>query len=148
MERGDRKDIIGGTLMTLVGIAVAAYSASHYQLGQLFRMGPGMMPVILGTTLAALGLLIAIPAFFRSGSPIEIDGRPSVAILGSIAAFALLVTPFGIVPAILGLTLAAAFADDFNWVRTAILAVSLSVAAVLIFTVGLGIPMTVARWPF
>ena len=67
MRQKDSIDIIGGLLLTATGLFAVIY-AQTYTFGTLSRMGPGYFPVVLGAVLAVLGLLVAIPAWFRVGT--------------------------------------------------------------------------------
>src|SRR5690606_26264901 len=68
----DYRDIIGGALLIIGGIAFSWYAAHQYDLGSLRRMGPGMFPMALGLVLAVFGLMMMVPAFFRAGTMPEI----------------------------------------------------------------------------
>jgi hypothetical protein len=150
MQRFDYRDILGGLLLIVLGLFFALYGTAEYPIGELRRMGPGFFPVALGYVLAALGLLILLPALRPSNDPIEpFAVRVFVTVLIAIAAFALAVPRLGMVPATMLLTVISAFAEfRVRPVRTAILAVGLSLLAVLIFTWGLGVPVPAFRWEF
>ena len=47
MTKRDNTDIIGGAILCVLGAFIALY-AQRYQMGTLFRMGPGYFPVVLG----------------------------------------------------------------------------------------------------
>lgn len=150
MNHIDVRDLIGGALMIAFGVFVAVYAGHEYTIGQPARMGPGFFPVALGWILAGLGVIIALLAFRKTVhvlQPPPFTLRGLFAVLAAIAAFALLVTPAGLVPATIALTFIAACAErKFYWRRTALLAASLSVLAWLIFTVGL--QMTLPAFAF
>lgn len=145
----DYRDIFGGLLMVAFGVWVAWYSAAHYDLGTFRRMAPGMFPMMLGIILAGFGLAIAIPAFFRSGPKPYIRIWTPLFVLLGVGAFAILVRPFGLIPAILGVTIISSLAElKFRPVSLAILCVVLCLIAWLTFRVGLGLPMPMFRWPY
>lgn len=96
MQR-DYHDILWGGFLSLLGLAVAVYSATHYDIGNLRRMGPGFFPVSLGAVLALLGLVIAIPALWRAGETRSFAGRELLGIIVALLLFALLMNPAGIV---------------------------------------------------
>jgi hypothetical protein len=149
MHSRDYRDIIGGALLIILGLWAGFHAMSTFDLGTPSRMGPGMFPASLGFLLAGLGALIALPALFRGGPRITVDWRPMIFIMLGVWAFAIIVVPFGMVPAIVVLTIAAVLADTkIGIIGTAILAVALSVLAYLIFRVGLGIVLEPFRWPF
>lgn len=108
-----------------------------------------MFPATLGYLPAAIGALIAIPAWFRSSSLPKPEHRPLFFVLLGIIAFALTVERIGVVPAIFLLTGFAVLADNkLGIIGTLVLAAALSIAATLIFLVGLSIPIHPFVWPF
>ena len=149
MASRDYGDIAGGGALVAAGTFIAGYAMSTMNLGSLARMGPGMFPAALGVILVALGLLIALPAFFRSGEVPEVDLRTMLAVSGAMLAFALLVAPFGLVPAIAALVAVASLADGkLRLVGVLAVAAGLSLASVLIFRVGLGLQLQPFAWPW
>ena len=69
MAHRDTHDLVGGLAVAAIGAFFALYGG-QYTMGTAARMGPGYFPTILGWVLAVLGLLVALPACFRSGEPI------------------------------------------------------------------------------
>lgn len=149
MRGGDSRDILGGLLLIGIGGYVAAHAALSYDLGTVLRMGPGMFPTTLGVLLAGLGVLILVPALFRAGPALpRVKLRATVAIVLGLAAFALTIRWLGIVPAIFAQTIIVSFADNRLGLAGALaLAAGLSIAAVLIFPLALGLPIPILRWP-
>jgi len=145
----ERKDVVGGSLLTIIGIAFTWYALIHYDLGTLSNMGPGMFPAALGVLLAIFGTAMAIVGLFeRDGFP-EIHLRQPVFVVGSVAAFALLLPPFGVLPAVLGVVIVSALADSrARPLSIALLGAALCLLAWLIFSVGLALPMPMLHWPF
>lgn len=149
MHARDYRDLIGGGLLILVGLWAGLHAVMTFDVGTVSRMGPGMFPASLGFMLAGLGLIIAIPAFFRSGPDVVIDWRPLAFIVIGVLAFAITVTRFGMVPAIVVLTIASVFADTkIRIVGALVLSLFLSALAYGIFRLGLGIVLEPFRWPF
>ncbi|MDP2399152.1 MAG: tripartite tricarboxylate transporter TctB family protein [Burkholderiales bacterium] len=145
----DGRDLIAGGLLIVIGIFCAIYASQHYPLGDVSRMGPGMFPTVLGYVLAGLGVLIALPAWFRSGSLPKPEYKPLFFVLLGTLVFALTVERIGVVPAIFLLTGLAVLADNkLGIIGTLVLAAALSAASVLIFLYGLGIPIYPFVWPF
>ena len=132
MRKLDFRDVLGGGLLVIVGLAIAIFATAEYELGTPGQMGPGMFPVTLGYVLAALGLAIAIPACFRAGAPLQFEVRPLLACLFGIVLFALSIERLGLLAAIFALVLSAAMASDRVHFRSAlILAACLAIMASL-----------------
>jgi hypothetical protein len=150
MQSRDYRDILTGALLIAAGLFTAIYASTHYRLGSLLEMGPGMFPTALGYILAGLGLLVVIPALFRPHPGFDkIEYRSLFAALGSMAAFALLLQPFGLVPASIVLTLSASMIGSqlspFRAMRIAGVIVAL---AYVIFLILLGVRVPPFNWPF
>lgn len=145
----DYRDIAGGILLIVVGIGFSVYAMTHYDLGTLRRMGPGMFPAALGFILAVFGLLQAIPAFFRPGVMPDIRIWTPIFVLGGTAAFAMMIRPFGLLPAVAAVVIISSLAElRIRPVSLTLLVASLCLLSWLIFRVGLGLPLAMARWPF
>lgn len=148
MPARDYRDVIGGAALVVAGAFIAHYSIMFLSLGTISNMGPGMFPAALGCILVVLGFAISVPALYRAGPLPDIDFRSFMAISLSVFAFALMLRPFGLIPAIMALTLIASRADSkLTALGTLMLAVGLSVTAMLIFRVGLGMQVAAIRWP-
>lgn len=149
MQKWDHIDLVGGILLLGIGLLTAIYASSHYSLGTPSNMGPGMFPTILGSILAVLGVMVIVPAFMRAEALPPLEYRSLIFVIASLLVFALILQHFGLVPAVAALTLTAALASPyFSLIQSIIIAIALSVIAVLTFTVGLGVPISIARWPF
>ena len=62
-----RKDLLAGG--TFVGFGLAfAITSSTYEVGTALRMGPGYFPLVLGSLLVVLGILIAVKGFVAADS--------------------------------------------------------------------------------
>jgi hypothetical protein len=115
-------------------------------------MEPGMLPTVLGVILVGLGLLILIsaliaPAVRADDPPVQL--RPFLAIILATAAFALSVGPLGVLPAVVAATVIACLADTrLSVVGALALGGALAILVVLAFRIALGLPLTLARWPF
>jgi hypothetical protein len=96
----DYRDIIGGLLLVAVGLAYSYYVGTHYNLGELRRMGPGMFPLALGLILAGFGVIMIVPALFRPGIMPTIRFWTPLFVLTSVVAFANIIGIFGLIPAI------------------------------------------------
>jgi len=143
------RDVLGGALLVTAGLAMSFYAAQTYDLGAVRSMGPGMFPAAIGLILAIFGGLIAVPALFRYGDGPKIDGRPLFFVLSSVAAFAIAIRPFGLLPAVVASTLVSSFAGRRRHPRiVAALCLGLSAAAWIIFGLGLGLNVAMIDWPF
>src|SRR5690606_10417796 len=149
MRRVDYRDLIGGGLITLAGAAAMFHSLTAFNVGTAARMGPGYFPALVGGLLMLCGIMILIPALLRAGSMPTFEWRPLFWISLSTLAFAVLLVPFGLVPAIVVQTVIAGISDcKLSWRGSLILAGALSVGATLLFKVGLGLVVPVFAWPW
>jgi hypothetical protein len=145
----DYRDLVTGAVFTFGGLFVTLYCVSHYKIGTLNYMGPGMFPAGLGAILAAFGIAIMVPAWFRQVERPEVEWRSAIAILAGVAVFAGTVGMFGIIPATLALVVVSSLADrQLSLVGILILAAVLIALVHLIFASGLGLPLDTIRWPF
>jgi hypothetical protein len=147
-SRRDYRDLIGGGILVATGLFAALYATSNYTLGTVARMGPGMFPMALGYLLAILGVLIALPAWFRRGPMPRPEWLPTVTVTLSVLVFAMTIERLGLVPGIFALTGIAVFADRKMGLRgTLVLAACLALGTWLIFRAGLGIQLQTFIWP-
>ncbi|MFE3837451.1 tripartite tricarboxylate transporter TctB family protein [Pseudogemmobacter sonorensis] len=149
MLNRDWRDVAGGFVMLGLGLAFWHHAASHYEMGTLRRMGPGMFPAALGLVLAGFGVALTLGALLRRGAIPAIRLREPACVLAGIAAFALLIRPAGMLPAVLALTLISSFAERrFRPKSLVALCAALCAMAWLVFGLGLGLPVPMWRWPF
>jgi hypothetical protein len=144
----DYRDVIGGGVLILGGALVMLYATTQLQIGSLSRMGPGLFPAALGGLLCIFGAIVALPALFRQGAPVTIELRPFFFVLASILVFGLTVHPLGIAPAVILMVLVSTLSEPrMSLPGALLLAAVLAAMAVLIFNVGLDIPVEAVRWP-
>lgn len=149
MYQRDYRDIVGGGLLVLVGIIITWHTWSTIDLGTFRRMGPGTFPIAVGILIAFFGVTIMLPAFFRAGSIEGIRVRSGLAVAGGISLFALTIRPFGLLPAIIGLILVSTMAETkFRPLTIMLMCLILPLAAYIIFSVGLNLPLNMVRSPF
>jgi len=141
-------EMLAAVLFIVFGI-VAVFLGSAYGFDILSQPGAGAVPVLAGVALFLLGIaqfLNAIraarggeilPAAFASG-----EFRPLLLILLAIFAFAVMVVPLGLVPALAALTFIAWFAQKGGrrW-EIAGAMVTTIVLMVAIFKYGLGLQL-------
>ena len=146
MNKRDSTDLIGGLFLTALGLFFVIY-AQRYSMGTLNRMGPAYFPVALGSVLAFLGLLIAVPAWFRAGVGPEVSWKTLIIVIGSVVLFGATLQTMGLIFACMTTLLVGSLADnDITWRERAILMVTVPPIIYFIFIFGLG--MTVPVWPW
>jgi len=139
-------DIMAGAIFVAIGVAFATGSLA-YDVGSPLRMGPGYVPLVLGGILVTLGLLVIVKGFIAgTGVPIgEVDWRAVILITAALLFFGVTINGLGVVGALLGSTLLAAFARSATSIREAvIIAVGLTVLSVVIFIVALQLRLPLA----
>jgi putative tricarboxylic transport membrane protein len=146
----DYQNIIAGGVLTAIGLLAAEVAWSNYPIGSFSHMDAGMFPLLVGILLAGIGLLVLMPALFTAGHPIpKLEYRPFFFVLLALLVFAVGIDWFGLIPAIVLLTITSVLADNkLGLVGTTILAIGLAVIAWLIFRVALEIPLQLFKWPF
>ena len=148
----DIRDFVAGVAMIAVGLFVALYASSQYQVGTAARMGPGYFPAMLGWILAFLGLVVSLFAFRQVVhliNPPPFTPRPFIAVIAAVAFFALLITRIGLIPTtILMVMITASGSSSFQPRRALLLGVSLAAIAWLIFSLGLQMTLPAFAWEF
>ncbi len=136
------QDVGAGIIFAAIGL-VFGVGATHLELGTALRMGPGYFPLILAGLLVALGLAIVLKGLSRSAlDRLTVPWRGLVLILTAPVAFGVTVRGLGLAPAIALVALISAFASRRMSVPLALgLSFGLTVFCVLIFSVGLGLPL-------
>lgn len=146
MKHKDIRDIVGGLGLTVLGLA-AALVARDYEFGTLNRMGPGYFPIVLGILLALLGLLIAIPAFFRSGTSVNVEWKTFALVMTSIVVFAASLKTLGLIAATVLSVIVSLLADrQTRWKGRLVIAAGVAVVTYLVFAVGLSMVLPVWPW--
>jgi hypothetical protein len=140
------KDFFAGLLFIAFGVAAIAIG-SNYNLGTAARMGPGYFPRILGLLLIVLGLALALRALRLSGPPIPaFKWRPLLIVLGSVAAFGLIVNYAGVVLSTMFLiVVSSAASHEFRFRESLIAGAALAALAVGVFVIGLKLQLPI--WP-
>ena len=133
------KDILAGAIFILLGAAFATGSLA-YDIGSPLNMGPAFYPLILGVVLVGLGVLVVVKGFVAGeGEEIgQIDLRAIILVTASLLFFGLTLRGLGVVGALFGSSLLAAFARSATSVREALLiAVGLTALSVAVFVYAL-----------
>jgi hypothetical protein len=145
MKGKDIGDILGGTLLIAIGLFCSIY-AQRYTFGTAGQMGPGFFPVMLGMILTALGVIIAVPAFTRTGKAIEFSWQALGLVTASIVLFALTLRPLGLILATaISVFVAASAERNFAWTGRLAISAGVALLVYLIFRLGLGMNLPV--WP-
>lgn len=142
------KDFWAGVLYVLVGLA-AIVLARDYGMGTATKMGPAYFPTVLGGLLALIGVASIFRSFVSKGEPIgKFTIKGTLYVCGSTVLFGVLLRGAGVVVALIVLVLVSAYASiKFRIGAAALLAIGLTVASVLVFVRGLGIPLPlVGSW--
>lgn len=104
----DPRHLWAGILFVAIGLG-AVVQASAYEFGTATEMGPGFFPAMVGGLLSLLGLL-AIRRGVAADEPVAMGAWPLLPlarVLAGVVAFALLIRPFGLAPALTALILLA-----------------------------------------
>ncbi|MEX0591262.1 MAG: tripartite tricarboxylate transporter TctB family protein [Xanthobacteraceae bacterium] len=123
------------------------WQGSGYPLGSLNRMGPGFFPVGLGIILMGFGAALVLEVKRLDTPPPEWHVRSFVAIMAGLLAFALMLEPFGLVPATVALAVLSSLGDPPLRPR-AIAATALALAGIgyFVFLRGFGVQLDAFRW--
>ncbi|WP_222876588.1 tripartite tricarboxylate transporter TctB family protein [Terrihabitans soli] len=133
----------------LCGLIFLAVAALHYwqgyelDTGSLFRMGPGMFPLMLETGLAFLGILAIIGGLRFDGEPLDAIGWRGVGmIVIAVLAFVFVTKYLGLVPGLAAVVVIAAYASPLaRPVPTLLLTAFLVLFCVGVFHWGIGLPV-------
>ena len=150
MRRVNRKDVLGGGLMLLLGLG-AAFQASHYERGSLRHMGPGYFPLALGIILAVTGLLILLAGLRgvagAAAARVAPEWRGWLCICAGVAAFAVIGRYGGLLPATFVSVFVAALGDRKNTPFAAgALAAAMTLVCLVVFWWLLRIQLPLFRW--
>lgn len=151
MSATDWRDLTGGAVLVVAGLAYAAHSALSYDAGSLRSIGPGLFPTAAGGLLAMLGAAISInalidrPALVRRAQHLPL--RVPATILLAVAVFALSIERFGLLPSTLAVVAISALASRLSRARgVVLLALVLMALVAAIFKFGLGLLVPLFDW--
>ena len=139
--------VAGLTLIAISGLAL--WASSDLAMGTLRFIGPGMMPKLLATLVGVTGVILLALSFLKPGEAMSsIPLRGPVCVLAGILAFALTVQTVGFAVAAPLLALLAGLADkDMRWLELLGFAAFMTVGCILVFKVGLSLPIPVLIIP-
>jgi len=146
-------DRLAGLIFLVIGVATVVLGWT-YGLGSMNQPGSGAMPVLAGGALALLGTAQLLRATAMKTSPTgsafsRTELRPLLLVLSAVFAFAVLILPTGLIPALIALIAIAWFAQKgrAGWeIVGATVVVILVIIA--IFKYGLGLPLHLLVWGF
>lgn len=158
MKIKSQKDFFSGLLFMGVGLAFVS-GATRYEIGSAAQMGPGYFPLVLGSLLAVLGIVLAMTALVvetETGDPVgPWAWRPLFFVLSANLAFgallggvpALGLRPMGLIVAIFALVVITSFAGrEFHLRNVLLLATGLAAASYVGFVWALQLQMQ--AWPY
>ena len=142
------RDAFAGVALAIFGAALAIYSYVNYPVGTISRMGPGMFPVMLGTALFAVAVMILLVSLVQRSETVEVNFRSGLFVLVSLALFAVMVRLFGVVPALLTLLFVSSGAvSGRRLIGTAIFSIVVTAGIVFIFVYLMDLNLDLFRWP-
>lgn len=146
--RMNLKDALAGAFFFLFGAWYLVYSLQTLPIGTAFRMGPGFFPMLLGCLLIAFGVAVGVRALSSSGSSFGIFPKRALLLITiSTFVFGLTVRTLGFIPATALTVLIAAYASRRMTLGFALaLTVGLTTFSVLVFKVGLNLPLPLWGW--
>lgn len=138
-RRRSYPDVLAGGVFVVIGGAFVV-GALSYELGTPLRMGPGYFPLLVGVIVAALGLAVIVKGLV-AGEVLTfgtVPWRAVAAIVAALLFFGFTVEGLGFVPASAVTALLTTLASSrVRPLRALLVAAALTVAATLIFVVGL-----------
>jgi len=137
----NNKDFLAGLLFIAIG-GCAVFFARDYPMGWVERMGPGYFPTALGIILCLFGVYVMLRGLLsREAIKGEWGWRPLSFITLSIVVFGFTMEKLGLIPALLLMFFAAAYAGrEFRFKEVAVLAALMSAFAGGVFVYGLKLP--------
>ncbi|SFC93435.1 tripartite tricarboxylate transporter TctB family protein [Massilia yuzhufengensis] len=133
-----------GIIFLFFGLA-AVYFGWELEMGTAGRMGPAYFPSVLGALLAVVGLANVIRSFIGHGETIgKFHVKNIVIILAAVLLFGALMRTAGLAVAAFVLILLSSWASPkFELKGSLLLAVGLTIFAVVLFVKLLGLPMPI-----
>ncbi|MFM1991111.1 MAG: hypothetical protein RJA99_4068 [Pseudomonadota bacterium] len=146
MRIRNHRDFWSGVLFIVTGILFMILSR-QYQMGTAAKMGPGYFPTILGGLMAALGVLIMLPAFSKKGPQVRIDRmdfKSIVLVLVAVAVYAATLPTLGFIVSIVLLIMISSFASHEFSLKTTLL----STLVLLVFSWAVFVKGLELQFPF
>ena len=166
--REEARDYLASIILVVLGAAVTITS-TDYTIGSLVNMGPGFVPAVLGVVLIFVGVVLLATTLLqdRNGAPLQdavqaiapvprLDrgsGEPKAEWRGwtciclGVLAFGGMAEHFGLVPATFACVFVTALGDrENNLGSAALLALGMTIGAVIVFWWGLGVLLPLFKW--
>lgn len=142
--RGSRPDYLASAIFIGLGVLVL-WSSQELPFGSAAMMGPGYLPVLVGSLVIILGVVIGLLGLWQQAEPIgAVQLRPLVILLASVGGFALAAEYAGFIVAAAGLVLFGSMADrDWRLHEVLISSVVLTLFGLVVFIFGLDVQMPV-----
>ncbi|MGQ3353187.1 MAG: tripartite tricarboxylate transporter TctB family protein [Phreatobacter sp.] len=146
MRRLINSEVASGLLVVAFGV-LGLSAIGSLDIGTANDMGPGYLPRLVAWALVVAGLAMTGLAVLRTHPPIpDLHLRPLVAISAAVLFFGASIDRYGMVIAVVGMTLLAGLASPISrWRETPLIAGCLAAGAVLVFIVGLKLAIPI--WP-
>ena len=149
MSARNFRDICTGAALSIFGLWFGWYAIANYGRGTLEKIGNGFFPASAAILLSFFGVLILWSGLVTATQKTDFRIRVPFFVLASVVAFALIIKPFGLVPAIIVATLLSSIADlKTRLVGLTILCLVLCGLVYLVFRIGLGLLIPMINWPF
>jgi Tripartite tricarboxylate transporter TctB family len=136
------KDVSAGLLFVAIA-ALFALGTQDLDFGAARKLGPGAFPLLLAAVLGLLGLIIVVQAFRNPVThQMVIPWRGILLIIAAPVLFGLTVRGLGLIASIALVVIISAFASQRMSAKLAVmLTVGLTLFCVLVFSIGLGLPL-------
>ncbi len=142
--RGNRPDLLASA--TFIGLGgLVLWSTRDLPAGSAAMMGPGFMPLMIGSLVVALGVVVGLIGLFKQAEAIDkVQLRPLLILLTAVGGFALAAEVAGFVIAAAGLIIFGSMADKEWRVREVLISSTvLTLFGLLVFIYGLDVQMPV-----
>ena len=138
------KDFWTGVVYIAIG-AAAIFIGRDYGMGTAMKMGPAYFPVILSGLLILIGAISVIRSFLKPGTPVGTVAWKGLAlVIASTVLFGFVVRGAGMIIALPLMVILSAYASTrFRWKYALALAAGVTVFCILVFQVGLGVPLPI-----
>jgi hypothetical protein len=137
------KDICAGSIFAAFGAFFSINAWMNFDAGTAARVGPAYFPIALGVVLVCLGAIVVFQSLGKESSPIgRISWRGLFFTLIAAVSFGVSVEALGFVPSLaLSVLLSAYASSKMRLLVALLLTVGLTCFCLLIFKVGLGLPL-------